>query len=161
MVLERWRPGRELISWRPFRELERDLEEMGRRFEEIFGIPFFPVAWKRAPIRRAWSPPMEVFEKEDKYVVRAELPGMKREEIEVSIVEDTLTIKGEKKAESEVKEEGYYLCERCYGSFERSISLPTAVETGKAEASYENGVLEISLPKVPEVKPRKIEVSVK
>jgi HSP20 family protein len=87
---------------------------------------------------------LEVFEKEDEYVVKAELPGMKKEEIDISVIGDTLTIKGERKAEEEAKEENYYLCERCYGSFERSLSLPTAVETGKAEA-----------------KPKKVEISVK
>ena len=94
MVMERWRPGRELIPWRPVREIERVFDEMEKHFEEIFGRPFFPVAWKRAPAIRAWSPPLEVLEKEDEYIVRAELPGMKKEEIEVSVVEDTLTIRG-------------------------------------------------------------------
>jgi HSP20 family protein len=102
-----------------------------------------------------------VFEKEDEYVVRAELPGMKKEEIDISAAGDSLTIKGERKAEKEAKEKDYYLCERCFGSFERSLSLPTAVETGKVEARYENGVLEIKLPKVPEAKPKRVEISVK
>ena len=159
--MERWRPGRELISWRPIRELEKELEEMERHFEDIFGRPFFPIAWRRVPAKRAWSPPLEVYEKEDEYVVRAELPGMKKDEIDVSVVEDTLTIKGERKAEEEVKEENYYLCERCYGSFERSVTLPSAIDTEKIKASYENGVLEIRLPKVPAVKPKKVEISVK
>ena len=106
-------------------------------------------------------PPLEMFEKEDKFSVRAELPGMKREEIDVSVVGDTLTIKGERKAETEVKEEDYYCCERSYGSFFRSINLPSAVDTKKIEASYENGVLEITLPKAPEIKPKKVEISVK
>jgi len=102
-----------------------------------------------------------MFEKEDKFIVRTELPGMKKEEIDVSIVGDTLTIKGERKAETEIKEENYYCCERCYGSFLRSITLPTAVDIKKVEANYQNGVLELVLPKAPEVKPQKIEVSVK
>ena len=94
---------------------------------------------------RAWSPPLEVFERENEYIVEAELPGMKKEEIAVlNQVQDTLTIKGERKAEKEAKEENYYLCERCYGNFERSLSLPSAVETGKVEARYENGVLEVN-----------------
>ena len=158
MVMERWRPGRRLIPWRPFRELE----EMERRFEDIFGRPFLPSVRRRLPIEeRGWAPPIEVFEKEDKFVVKAELPGMKEEDIDVSVVGDTLTVKGERKTETEVKEEDYYCCERSYGSFFRSIALPSTVDAKKIEASYENGVLEVSLPKAAEVKPKKISVSAK
>jgi HSP20 family protein len=158
MVMERWRPGRGIIPWRPFRELE----EMERRFEDILGRPFLPAMWRRIPtMEMGWAPAIEVLEKEDKFVVKAELPGMKEEDIDISVVGDTLTIKGERKAESEVKEEDYYCCERSYGSFSRSIALPSSVDAKKIEASYENGVLEVSLPKTPEVKPKKISVSVK
>ena len=108
-----------------------------------------------------WAPAIEVFEKEDKFVVKAELPGMTEEDIDISVVGDTLTIKGERKAESEVKEEDYYCCERSYGSFSRSIAVPSNVDAKKIEASYEDGVLEVSLPKAPEVKPKKIAVSAK
>ena len=107
-----------------------------------------------------WEPAIEVFEKEDKFVVKAELPGMK-EDIDGSVVSDTLTIKGERKAESEAKEENYYCCERSYGSFFRSIALPSSVDAKKIEASYEDGVLEVSLPKAAEVKPKKISVLAK
>ena len=134
---------------------------MARRFEDIFGRPFAPAAWRRLPQEVGWAPPIEMFEKEDQFVVRAELPGMKKEEIDISMVGDTLTIKGERKAETEVKEEDYYCCERRYGSFMRSITVPTAVDAKNIKATYENGVLEISLPKAPEVKPKKVEISVK
>jgi len=158
MAMGRRRPGWGIIPWRPFRELE----EMERRFEDIFGRPFLPSAWRRLPIEeRGWAPPIEVFEKEDKFVVKAELPGMKEEDIDVSVVGDTLTIKGERKAETEVKEEDYYCCERSYGSFFRSIALPSTVDAQKIEASYEDGVLEVSLSKATEVKPKKITVSAK
>ena len=158
MAMERWRPGWGISPWRPFRELE----EMQRRFEEIFGRPFLPAMWRRVPAEeRGWAPAIEVFEKEDKFVVKAELPGMKEEDIDVSVVGDTMTIKGERKAETEVKEEDYYCCERSYGSFSRSIALPSTVDAKKIEASYEDGVLEVSLPKAPEVKPKKVSVSAK
>ena len=157
MAIERWRPGWGLVPWRPLRELE----EMERRFEDIFGRSF-PTAWRRLPAEeRGWVPPIEMVEKDDKFVVKAELPGMKREEIDVSVTGDTLTIKGERKAETETKEEDYYCCERSYGSFFRSITVPTTVDTEKIEASYQDGVLEVSLLKTPEVKPKKIDVSVK
>jgi len=158
MVLERWRPSRGLIPWRPFREME----EMERRFEDIFGRPFLPAIWRRIPmVEMGWAPAIEVFEKEDKFVVKAELPGMKEEDIDVSVVGDTLTVKGARKAESEVKEEDYYCCERSYGSFSRSIALPSSVNAIKIEANYEGGILEVSLPKAPEVKPKKIAISAK
>jgi HSP20 family protein len=158
MVMERLRPRRGMIPWRPLRELE----EMERHLEDVFGRPFLSAAWRRIPMEEmGWAPAIEVFEKEDKFVVKAELPGMKEEDIDVSVVGDTLTLKGEKKAETEVKEEDYYCCERSYGSFSRSIALPSNVDTKKIEASFEDGVLEISLPKAPEVKPKKISVSAK
>jgi HSP20 family protein len=102
-----------------------------------------------------------VFEKEDKFVVKAELPGMKEEDINISVVGETLNIRGERKAEKEVKEDDYYYCERSYGNFSRSLALPSNVDTKKIEANYEDGVLEISLPKTSEVKPKKISVSAK
>lgn len=158
MTMERWRPGRGLIPWRPFRELG----EMERRFEDILGRPFLPAVWRRIPmVEMGWAPAIEVFEKEDKFVVKAELPGMKEEDIDISIIGDTLTIKGERKAESEVKEEEYYCCECSYGSCSRSIALPSNVDANKIEANYEDGVLEVSLPKAPEVKPKKVTVSAK
>ena len=157
MTMERWKPGRGLIPWRPFRELE----EIDRRFGDIFGQSLLP-AWRLLPLEeKGWIPAIDVFEKEDKFVVKAELPGMKEDDIDVSVVGDTLTIKGEKKAETEVKEEDYYCCEHSYGSFFRSVALPSHVDVKKIEASYEEGVLEITLPKVPEVKPQKVPVTVK
>jgi len=158
MVIERWRPGRRLIPWRPFREQE----DMERRLEDIFGRPSLFATWRRLPtVEREWTPTLEVFEKEDKFVVKVELPGMKEEDIDVSVKDDTLTIKGERKSESDVNEEDYYCCERSYGSFFRSIALPSTVNAKKIEASYEDGVLEVSLPKAAEVQPKKISVSAK
>jgi HSP20 family protein len=158
MTMERWQPSRGVAPWRPFRELE----EMERRFEDIFGRPFAPAVWRRFPVREmAWAPAVEVFEKEDKFVVKADLPGVKEKDIDVSIEGDMLTIKGEKQSESEVKEESYYCCERSYGSFYRSISLPSKVDAGKIEADYEDGVLEVTLPKKAEAKAKKVTVSAK
>jgi len=148
MVMERWRPGWGLVPWQPFRELE-ELERL------------LPRVWRRLPTERGWTPIIDVFEKEDRFVVKAELPGMKEEDIDVSVVGDTLTIKGERKAETEVKEKDYYCCERSYGSFFRSMTLPSTVDAKKVEASFEDGVLEVNLPKTAEVKPKKIAVSAK
>jgi HSP20 family protein len=135
---------------------------MQRRFDDILGWPLLPAVWRRIPtMEMGWAPAIDVFEKDDRFVVKAELPGMKEEDINISIVGDTLTVKGERKTESEVKEDDYYCCERSYGSFSRSLAVPSNVDTKKIEANYEDGVLEISLPKIPEAEPKKISVSAK
>jgi HSP20 family protein len=158
MAMERWRPGRGLVPWRPFRELE----DMERRFEDMLGWPRMPAIWRRIPtMEMGWAPAVDVFEKEDKFVVKAELPGMKEEDIDISVTGGTLTIRGERKTESEVKEEDYYCCERSYGSFSRSIAVPSNVDAQKIEAIYEDGMLEVSLPKIPEIKPKKVSISAK
>lgn len=106
-------------------------------------------------------PLLEMFEKEDKFIVKAKLPGVKREEIDVSVSGDTMIIKGERKTETGIKNEDYHFCERFYDSFFRSITLPSAVDTEKIEASYQNAVLEVTLPKAAEIKPKKVDISVK
>ena len=158
MVMERWRPRWGLTPWRPI----RDMEEMERRFDELFSRQFLPATLRRFPFEvKGWEPAIEVFEKGDKFVIKAEVPGMTEEDIDVSVVGDTLSIRGERKAESEVNEDDYYCCERSYGSFFRSIALPSTVDAKKIEASYDNGVLEVILPKAAEVKPKKVPVSAK
>jgi len=153
MAIERWRPRWGITPWRPFRELE----EWERRFDDLFGRP----SWRLPVEEGGWMPAVDVFEKEDKFVVKAELPGMKEDDIDVSVVGDTLFIRGEKKTEAEIKEEDYYRCERSYGSFYRSIPLPSTVDADKIEASFEDGVLEVALPKSAKMKPKKVAVSAK
>ena len=152
MAIEKYRGGW-LRPWHPFRELE----EFRQRMEEWLKPGF----WRTAPVEgAAWAPPIEMYEEKDKYVVKAELPGMKKDEIEVSITDNVLTIKGERKAEEERKESNYYCCERYYGSFLRSINLPGNVDAKKISAGYKDGILEISLPKTAEEKEKKIEVKI-
>jgi len=153
MAIERWRPRWGITPWRPFRELE----EWDRRFDDLLGRPL----WRLPVEERGWMPAVDVFEKEDKFVVKAELPGMKEEDIHVSVVGDTLSIKGEKKTETEIKDEDYYRCERSYGTFYRSIPIPSNVDANKIEASFDDGVLEVALPKSAKIKPKKIAVSAK
>ena len=158
MAIQKWRLSRGLTPWNPFTELD----EMERRMSDIFERPFLPSLWRRFPTEQmAWAPAIDVFEKENKFIVKAETPGMKEEDINVSIEGDSLNIKGEKKTESEVKEEDYYRSERSYGSFFRSIALPSTVDAGKIEAEYDNGVLEITIPKKAEVKQKKITIKKK
>ncbi len=150
MTMQRWRGG-PATMWRPFEEMERFMDEFMR------GWP----AWQRTPTEgmgMTWTPNIEMFDKQDNIVVRAELPGMKRDDINISVTGDTLTISGERKTESSVKGEDYYRSELSYGKFSRSITLPTMVEADKINATYENGILEITLPKSEKVKPRKIQI---
>lgn len=120
---------------------------------------------RREPYRemetRGWMPVTELLEKGDKLIVRAELPGMKKEDIDVSISDNSLTIKGERKSEKEEKKENYYFSERSYGGFFRTISLPATVDKSKIEANFSNGVLEITIPKAAESQAKKIPVSAK
>jgi len=153
MAIQRWRP------WDEFREMERRMDDMMRN--PLMSIRH-PLSWWRVPTEElGWMPALEIYEKKDNYVIRAELPGMKKDEIDISVLGDTLTIKGERKAESEVKDEDYYRCEMCYGRFSRSVTLPAAVQASKVSASYNDGMLEVTLPKAAESKPKRVEVEVK
>jgi HSP20 family protein len=109
----------------------------------------------------AMLPPIEMFDKKDKLVVRAEIPGVKPEEIDISVSDSTLTIKGERKSESEIKDEDYYRCEMSYGRFSRSVALPAKVQPDKVDAKYDDGILEINLSKMSETKRRKVAVKAK
>jgi HSP20 family protein len=135
----------------PWREME---ERMDRLFAEAFGRP-----WRQlAPVEGAWLPTVELFEREGTLVLRAELPGMKREDIAVEVTDNTLIIAGERKTEQEVKEKDYYRCERSYGSFRRAIALPTGVDTDQIAATYKDGILEVTLPKAKGQEPAKIAI---
>ena len=154
MVLERWRPPA-LRPSRTFDEMERLMDEF------LAGWPF-RLRWRRIPAEEmAWAPSVEMYEKDENFIVRAELPGVKKEDIDISMTGDNLTIKGERKASTEVKEEEYHRCEVCYGSFARSINMPAAVDTDRIEATYADGILEVRLPKAKEAVPAKIEIKAK
>ncbi len=136
-------------------------------FERYFPYPFrgFDL-WPTRRSRRAWMadewlPEVDVFERDGKFVVRADLPGMKREDIEVKLDGDVLTIRGHREEKEEVKEADYYRCERQTGAFTRTIQLPEGATLEKIEASYSDGVLEVTVPKAPAITPNPIEVHVK
>jgi HSP20 family protein len=145
---------RELAKWQPFREVSRLRQEMDRLWDDFFG----PArrAWR--PWSEEWLPAVDVAEAPDKVTVKAEVPGLDPKEIDISLVGDVLTIKGEKKSEREEKKENYHLVERSYGSFARSIRLPAPVNADQIEAKYDKGVLTITCPKQEEVKPKAIEI---
>ena len=155
---------REVAPWRPFSELARVERDMERMFEDFWTRPWFGLGWPRrfraleevAPR----APAIEIYEEKDDVVVKAELPGMKKEDLELNISDNLLTIKGEKKKEEEVKEKGYYYSERSYGSFTRTVEIPKDVQTDKVKASFKDGVLEIRLPKTEEAKRKEVKIKV-
>ena len=109
----------------------------------------------------SWNPSVDIYDKGSAVVIHAELPGMKKEDIEVHVENNVLTIRGNKERKEEVKEDGYFRTERTYGTFSRSFSLPTTVDVSKIVAEYKEGILTLSLPKEEQAKPRQIAVSVK
>ena len=148
----------------PFQEMERRFQEMEKRFEDFIRRPFALLpSWMprlRMPEMEEVSPSMDIFTEGDNVVLKAELPGMKKEDIDVSLTEDTITISGEKEKEKKVEKKDYHRFERSYGSFRRSFSLPVEVEPEKASAKFKNGVLEIRIPKTEEAKQREKKVAV-
>ena len=144
-----------ITRWDPFRELEALQEDVDRLFQETLTRPR-----REIPAARVWAPAVDVFEDEDKIVLRAELPGMKKEDIDVEMHGDTLTIKGERRFENEEERDNYVRVERAYGRFQRSFTVGTPVKAGQVKASYRDGVLEVSIPKAEETKPKKVEVAV-
>ncbi|MFZ3122279.1 MAG: Hsp20/alpha crystallin family protein [Thermodesulfovibrionales bacterium] len=137
-------------------------QEMEKRFEDFFRRPFslLPSWWPRLrmPEIEEVSPSMDIFTDGDDVVVKTELPGMKKEDIDVSLTKDTITISGEKKKEEKVEKKDYYSLERSYGSFKRSFSLPAEVHTEKASAKFKDGILEIRIPKTEEAKKKEKKV---
>jgi HSP20 family protein len=144
----------DIVEWKPFREVSRLRREMDRLWDDFFG----PGRKALRPMEMEWAPAVDVSETADQVVIKAEVPGMEAKDIDISLAGDVLTIKGEKKSEREEKKENYHLVERTYGSFSRSLKLPTAVDADKIEASYKQGVLTVSCPKKEEVKPKAIEI---
>lgn len=158
MATERRKPETGVTVWQPF----RDLENIERRFEDYFGRSIVPSLWRRFSAEGLGiSPVIEINEEDDKFMVKAELPGVKEDDVSITVSGDMLTIEGEKKTESEVKKKGYHYSEASYGNFSRSVNLPSTVNTEKIEAVFDKGVLEITLPKESEVKPKKIKLSSK
>ena len=143
-----------IIRWDPFGEMVHLRHTVDGLFDQSFSRPWRIVRWENGES----VSPLDVYETDDELVVKAVLPGVKPEDVEVSITGDTLSIKGEFKAEEETKKRSYYRQERRYGSFHRAITLPTEVETDKAEAVFEHGVLTLTMPKAEAVKPKTIQV---
>ena len=138
----------------PFNELNRIRNEIFRIFEDPFHFASSP-----SSLFDGWTPTVDVYEEKDKITVRAELPGMKKEDIEVTVVGDSLSISGERKQEQEKREGEIFRSERYLGRFQRTITLPAEVDPNKIQASYKDGVLTVSLAKSEQAKRKQIEIS--
>jgi HSP20 family protein len=136
----------------------RELQTMRSLMDRFFDEPFFasPQLWSQRG--ENFPVPLDVIEEEGQYVVKASMPGVKPEEVEITLTDNVLTIKGESKAESETKESNYHVRERNYGSFMRHVTLPAAVNADQVEAVIENGVVTLHLPKSEAVKPKRIAI---
>jgi len=148
------------MRWDPFRDLANLQDRIDSLFEDsLRGL--------RRPTREEglegtpWAPAVDIIEKDNEIVLRADLPGFDPKDVEIQVQDGTLTLRGERKFDSDVKEDNFRRVERVYGSFLRSFSLPQTVDSEKVEAEYKNGVLEIKLPKRPEAKPKQVKVAVK
>jgi len=152
-----------VTPWRPFMDLAHWERDMDRMMVDFFGRrtrPWWPERWFRGEEMDVRAPTVDVYEEKDDIVVKVELPGMDKNNIEVNLTDHTLTIKGEKKKEEEVKNENYYRTERSYGTFLRTLELPKDVHTDKVKAIFKNGILEVRMPKTEEAKAKEIKVKV-
>ncbi len=152
----------ELTTWKPFRELEpfKDFERMRREMDRLWDSFFEGGLRKRAEGAGEWLPSLDVAETKNEIVVKAEVAGMDPKDIDISLSDGVLTIKGEKKQEKEEKETDYHLIERSHGSFTRLVQLPKEVKSDKISASYKDGILKITLPKSEEAKKKEIKIKV-
>ncbi len=150
-------PTNTIIRWDPLSDVVSLRDAMDRLFEDSFIQPHF-----FAPFREGMGQlPLDVVENDDEVVVKASVPGIKPEDLDITVVGDTLTIKGEIKGQAKEEKVSFLMRERRWGIFQRTLSLPVEVQADKARAEFENGVLTLTLPKVEEIKPKQIKVSVK
>jgi HSP20 family protein len=151
----------------PFDFINRMSEEMDRTFDQLFrdfGMPrrswLSRGAFRSAGREALWSPRVEAFQKDDRFIIRADLPGLKKDDVQVDVTENAIAIRGERREEHQEEREGYFHSERDYGQFYRTIPLPEGVITDSAQASFKNGVLEISMqaPPAEATRGRRIEI---
>ena len=141
-----------LVRWDPF----RDLATLHDRFNQVLSADSDSVEGRHGD----WAPPVDIFERGDELILRAELPGLKTEDIDIRVENGKLVLRGERKQEKQTDDTKVYRLEPIYGTFTRRFALPTSVDSSKISAAYRNGVLEVTLPKADEAKERKVEIKV-
>ena len=146
-----------LVSWQPFTELMSLRQAMDRLFEDSFFTPFRLIG----TTDNGLAAPIDVYHTDNDVVVRAALPGVKPEDVDINVTGDTLSIRGETKSEEKVKREDYLYHEHRYGAFHRSVTLPSGLDTDKSKASLEDGILTLTIPKSAKIKPKSIKVKAK
>lgn len=153
MNLTKWEP----FKWDPFKELD----EMSQRLNRLFGRPATQAEGGRESLATVdWAPSVDISESDNEYVIKAEIPDVKKEDVKVTVENGQLTIQGERKQEKEEKNKRYHRIERSYGSFMRSFSVPDSVDESKAKAEYKDGMLTLTLPKTEKAKPKALEVKI-
>ena len=145
-----------IVPWKPLGELTTLRSEMDNLWDRFFPETPFHERFTT----HEWLPSIDLTETKDKLVIKAELPGLEAKDVELTITDDILTIKGEKKEEKEEKDEHHFFVERYTGTFERRIKLPALVKTGKIDATFDKGILNINLPKSEEAKTKEIKINV-
>ena len=143
-----------IIRWDSFKDMITLREKMNRLFED-----YYPARTQEKDMMTStWAPSVDIYESENELVLTAELPGIKEEDIEIKLEDNTLSIKGDRKFEKATKEENYHRIERSYGSFYRSFTLPRNIDQDKIRAESENGILKVTMPKKAELKPKKVKI---
>ena len=149
-----------LVKWNPYRELDRTFDDVFGR--DVFPGRFWPPLWEdRGGELVTWKPAVNVYEDKDALHVEAQLPGIDMKDVKLSVRDHTLEFRGERKVEHEKNEEGYHIREAHYGTFARTFTLPSYVDPAKAKASYDRGVLTVTVPKVEQAKPKVIPIEAK
>ena len=144
-----------LVKWNPWREMDT----FSNRLDSLFDKRFFPAVWFSEESGLGdWRPVVDIYDEDDKTVIKAEIPGVDKDKINVDVKDGILTLTGERSYENESKEENYHRRERAYGRFERSFALPDGLDPEKIDADYKDDVLRIEIPKPEEKKPKRIEV---
>lgn len=157
-MAEKEKETREIAPWRGGRFMSV-FDEMDRMFDRLMGRGFMLPRVKWGEGFELAYPDVDIYEEDNKVVLKAEIPGVKKDELTIDVSEDAITISGEKKKEEKVEKKDYFRLERSFGSFSRSFSLPSGVDADKAKASFKDGVLQITLPKKEGAKKKKIEVT--
>jgi len=143
-----------LVRWSPWREMTT----LQNRINRLFDDPFLRISREDGDSMGMWNPSVDLYEMDDNFVIKAELPGVEKDNIAIDVKDRVLTLSGERSHDNEVKEENYYRRERSYGKFQRAFTLPADVESDKIKAEYKDGVLKIEVPKPEEVKPKQITI---
>ena len=149
-----------IVRWEPLRELSSLQHEMNRLFNTVFDAPGGTGSGGGNGTARRWVPAMDLVETDEHFVLRADLPGMSQDDVKIELEDNVLTVSGERSAEHESKQEGFYRVERAFGTFSRSLTLPKGVDADSVSAAFDRGVLEVRIPKPEAVKPKRIEIHV-